>query len=158
MGSAEARKLDERAAALQENYALPGRFLRRNDDIAVFGPLSLFDAISTIARKGLTMQRYKGLGEMTAEQLWETTLDRNVRSLLQVKLKDVTEAEDIFVRLMGDVWSRAAPSSRKTRSRSPTSIFDRAGASIRKRCDAAHTARLLAYALPRCRWQPLPCR
>lgn len=103
VGSAEARKLDERAAFLQENYALPARFLRRNDDIAVHGPLTLFDAISTIARKGLTMQRYKGLGEMTAGQLWETTLDRNVRSLLQVKLKDVTEAEDIFVRLMGDV-------------------------------------------------------
>ena len=81
----------------------PARFLRRNEDIPVYGPLTLFDAVSTIARKGLTMQRYKGLGEMTAGQLWETTLDRNVRSLLQVKLKDVSEAEDIFVRLMGDV-------------------------------------------------------
>jgi DNA gyrase subunit B len=103
VGSAEARKLDERAASLQENYARPARFLRRQEDIAVSGPLGLFDAIATIARKGLTLQRYKGLGEMTAQQLWETTLDRNVRSLLQVKLKDVAEAEDVFVRLMGDV-------------------------------------------------------
>ncbi|PPD16223.1 MAG: DNA topoisomerase (ATP-hydrolyzing) subunit B [Methylobacterium sp.] len=103
VGSAEARKLDERTASLQENYALPARFLRRSDDIPVYGPLTLFDAISAIARKGLTLQRYKGLGEMNPNQLWETTLDRNVRSLLQVKLKDVTEAEDIFVRLMGDV-------------------------------------------------------
>jgi DNA gyrase subunit B len=103
IGSAEARKLDERAASLQETYARPARFLRRNEDIPVSGPLGLFDAISTIARKGLTLQRYKGLGEMTAQQLWETTLDRNVRSLLQVKLKDVAEAEDVFVRLMGDV-------------------------------------------------------
>jgi DNA gyrase subunit B len=103
LNSAEARKLDERTASLQEFYTQPARLLRRNDDVAVSGPLGLFDAIMTIARKGLTMQRYKGLGEMTAQQLWETTLDRNVRSLLQVKIKDVAEAEDIFVRLMGDV-------------------------------------------------------
>ena len=103
LNSAEARKLDERAASLQEFYAHPARLLRRNDDVAVNGPLGLFDAIMTIARKGLSMQRYKGLGEMTAQQLWETTLDRNVRSLLQVKIKDIAEAEDIFVRLMGDV-------------------------------------------------------
>ena len=103
INSTEARKLDERAGSLQENYETPAHLIRRNDDIAVNGPLGLFDAIMTIARKGLSMQRYKGLGEMTAQQLWETTLDRNVRSLLQVKIRDVSEAEDIFVRLMGDV-------------------------------------------------------
>ena len=103
LNSAEARKLDERAAMLQEFYATPARLSRRNDEVPVTGPLGLFDAIMTIARKGLSMQRYKGLGEMTAQQLWETTLDRNVRSLLQVKIRDVAEAEDIFVRLMGDV-------------------------------------------------------
>ncbi|KAF0231729.1 MAG: DNA gyrase subunit [Beijerinckiaceae bacterium] len=103
LNSAESRKLDERAANLQEFYAQPARLTRRNDEVPVTGPLGLFDAIMTIARKGLSMQRYKGLGEMTAQQLWETTLDRNVRSLLQVKIRDVSEAEDIFVRLMGDV-------------------------------------------------------
>ncbi|MCZ8182734.1 MAG: DNA topoisomerase (ATP-hydrolyzing) subunit B [Beijerinckiaceae bacterium] len=103
LASAEARKLDERAASLQEHYSKPARFVRRNDEMAVSGPLALFDALAGLARKGLSLQRYKGLGEMTAQQLWETTLDRNVRSLLQVKLKDLAEAEDIFVRLMGDV-------------------------------------------------------
>jgi DNA gyrase subunit B len=103
LASAEARKLDERAPSLRELYAAPARLIRRAEDVQVSGPLTLFDAIMTISRKGLTMQRYKGLGEMTATQLWETTLDRNVRSLLQVKLKDLAEAEDIFVRLMGDV-------------------------------------------------------
>jgi len=103
LASAEARKLDERAPSLQETYEKPAKFLRRGDETTVFGPLGLFDALSTIARKGLALQRYKGLGEMTAQQLWETTLDRNVRSLLQVKVRELIEAEDIFVRLMGDV-------------------------------------------------------
>ena len=65
--------------------------------------MALFDAMMATGRKGLTLQRYKGLGEMNPEQLWETTLDRNVRSLLQVKVKEVVEADDIFVKLMGDV-------------------------------------------------------
>jgi DNA gyrase subunit B len=103
LASAEARKLDERAASLQEIYGKPARLVRRADDVPVFGPLGLFETVMGIARKGLTLQRYKGLGEMNPDQLWETTLDRNVRSLLQVKLRDLAEAEDIFVRLMGDV-------------------------------------------------------
>ena len=55
------------------------------------------------ARKGVTLQRYKGLGEMNLEQLWQTTLDVNERSLLQVRVKEVDEADDIFTKLMGDV-------------------------------------------------------
>jgi DNA gyrase subunit B len=63
----------------------------------------LFEAVTNAARKGVTMQRYKGLGEMNPEQLWETTLDTDARSLLQVKIKEVDEADDIFTKLMGDV-------------------------------------------------------
>ena len=63
---------------------------------------SLFEAITASGRKGLTLQRYKGLGEMNPEQLWETTLDTDARSLLQVKVKEIDEASDIFAKLMGD--------------------------------------------------------
>ena len=69
----------------------------------IHGPLALFDAVTGLARKGLTLQRYKGLGEMTAQQLYETTLDKDVRTLLQVRVKDATDAGDLFVKLMGDV-------------------------------------------------------
>ena len=64
--------------------------------------LRRLDAVFAAGRKGLSMQRYKGLGEMNAEQLWETTLDPNVRSLLQVKVPDATDADGLFARLMGD--------------------------------------------------------
>jgi DNA gyrase subunit B len=103
LGSAEARKLDEHAASLQEVYPRPGVLRRRGDDIPIYGPVSLFDAVMAAGRKGLSLQRYKGLGEMNPEQLWETTLDTNVRSLLQVKVKEVDEADDIFTKLMGDI-------------------------------------------------------
>ena len=59
--------------------------------------------MTEFGRKGVSTQRYKGLGEMNPEQLWETTLDANVRSLLQVRVKEVDEADDIFTKLMGDV-------------------------------------------------------
>jgi DNA gyrase subunit B len=69
----------------------------------VYGPVDLFEAVTDAGRKGITLQRYKGLGEMNPEQLWETTLDTDARSLLQVKVKEVDEADDIFTKLMGDV-------------------------------------------------------
>jgi DNA gyrase subunit B len=104
LNSADARRLDEYAAALQGAYAKPGTLRRKGEDvpITIHGPVSLFEAITTSGRKGLTMQRYKGLGEMNPEQLWETTLDLNARSLLQVKVKEIDEASDIFAKLMGD--------------------------------------------------------
>ena len=101
--SSEARKLDERAENLREIFMAPATLVRRGDEAALSGPIALYEAMNAIGRKGLAIQRYKGLGEMNAEQLWETTLDRNARSLLQVRVKEAAEADDIFVKLMGDV-------------------------------------------------------
>ena len=103
LGSADARELDEYAASPQEIYPRPGVLRRKGEETAIHGPVSLFDALMSAARKGITMQRYKGLGEMNPGQLWETTLDTNARSLLQVKVKEVDEADDIFTKLMGEL-------------------------------------------------------
>jgi DNA gyrase subunit B len=103
LGSADARKLDQYANNLQDVYAKPGTFRRKGDETPIFGPVGLFDAVTAVGRKGISLQRYKGLGEMNPEQLWETTLDVNARSLLQVRVKEVDEADDIFTKLMGDV-------------------------------------------------------
>jgi DNA gyrase subunit B len=103
LGSADARKLDEHAAHLREVYAKPGLLRRKGDETPIFGPVGLFEAVTDAGRKGLSLQRYKGLGEMNPNQLWETTLDTNARSLLQVRVKEVDEADDIFTKLMGDV-------------------------------------------------------
>ncbi len=103
LGSADARKLDEYAATLQETYPRTGTLRRKDSETPIHGPVSLFEAVTDTGRKGISMQRYKGLGEMNPEQLWETTLDTNVRSLLQVRVKEVDEADDIFTKLMGDV-------------------------------------------------------
>jgi DNA gyrase subunit B len=103
LASSEARKLTERAHDLREIFAGQAFLLRRGDEAAVSGPTALYEAMNSQGRKGLTIQRYKGLGEMNAEQLWETTLDREARSLLQVRVKEAAEADDIFVKLMGDV-------------------------------------------------------
>jgi DNA gyrase subunit B len=102
LGSADARKLDEYAASLQEAYRRPGVFRRKDEQTAIHGPVSLFDTVTNAGRKGLSLQRYKGLGEMNPEQLWETTLDTNARSLLQVNVKDVADANTMFDELMGD--------------------------------------------------------
>lgn len=104
LGSADARKLDDYAVKLQESYPKTTGVLRRKDaETSIHGPVSLFEAVTDAGRKGVALQRYKGLGEMNPGQLWETTLDTNERSLLQVKIKEVDEADDIFTKLMGDV-------------------------------------------------------
>ena len=103
LGSADARKLDEYGVRLQEAYARPGLLRRKDSETPIYGPIGLFETVTESARKGVALQRYKGLGEMNPDQLWETTLDTNERSLLQVKVKEVDEADDIFTKLMGDV-------------------------------------------------------
>jgi len=102
IGSSDARHIDQLSARLKETYTVPPVLRRKDGQIEISGPRALLDAIFAAGRKGLSMQRYKGLGEMNAEQLWETTLDPNVRSLLQVKVTDATDADGLFARLMGD--------------------------------------------------------
>jgi len=105
LGSADARKLDDFAPALQAAFPrpTPPAVLRRKDETtSIYGPVGLFDAVIAAGRKGVSLQRYKGLGEMNPGQLWETTLDIDVRSLLQVKIKEVDEANMLFDELMGD--------------------------------------------------------
>jgi DNA gyrase subunit B len=103
IGSADARKLDRMAVDLQAAYLSSGQLKRKDDTREVRSPSELLAVIFEWARKGVTMQRYKGLGEMNAEQLWETTLDENARTLLQVKVEHADEADDLFTKLMGEL-------------------------------------------------------
>ena len=101
--SGEARRLSAHTPGLQEVYAKPADLVRRDRKQKIYGPVDLLNAILTEGEKGLSLQRYKGLGEMNPNQLWETTLDPEARTLLQVKIDDLAEADDIFTKLMGDV-------------------------------------------------------
>ena len=103
LGSLDARRLNERHAHLVEVYDKQAKLKRKDKVEVVSGPRSLLDAVYETGRKGIELQRYKGLGEMNPEQLWETTLDPDVRTLLQVKVGDLAEADEIFAKLMGDV-------------------------------------------------------
>ena len=101
--SSEARKLDAKAGDLQKLYMRHGVLVVKDKEVSITGPVSLVDTIMLAGRKGIGMQRYKGLGEMNPEQLWETTLDPNARSLLQVRVNHADEAEEVFSTLMGDM-------------------------------------------------------
>ncbi|MGZ6042585.1 MAG: DNA topoisomerase (ATP-hydrolyzing) subunit B [Asticcacaulis sp.] len=103
MVSPDARRLGERAEGLGELYRDIAIFTRKDKTSDIRGPLDLVAAILDAGRKGMSIQRYKGLGEMNAEQLWETTLDKDARTLLQVKVNHADEADDMFSKLMGDL-------------------------------------------------------
>ena len=101
--SAEALRLDADIAKLREAYDRVGALAGRDKTYPITGPVSLVEAVMELGRRGIEVQRYKGLGEMNPEQLWETTLDPDVRSLLQVKISHADSAEETFSTLMGDL-------------------------------------------------------
>ncbi len=101
--SSDARRLLDEAPHLQKLYLGHGKLIVKEKEHSITGPLSLVDTVMDLGRRGVGMQRYKGLGEMNPEQLWETTLDPNVRSLLQVKVSQLDDAEEVFSTLMGDI-------------------------------------------------------
>ncbi len=101
--SGEARRLSEVSMETRDIYKDPAKLSRKERELLVQGPIDLLRAILAEGEKGLTLQRYKGLGEMNPDQLWETTLDHEARTLLQVKVGDLADADDIFTKLMGDV-------------------------------------------------------
>ena len=103
IASSDALRLDQRAGHLQDIYAKPAMLRRKETEIELHSPTELLDAVFEAGRKGISIQRYKGLGEMNPEQLWETTLDVNVRSLLKVHVRELDQADDMFTKLMGDV-------------------------------------------------------
>ena len=103
VGSGEARSINRASAELKALYDRPGRLLIKEKETAVHGPSSLFEGVLDAGRRGLSVQRYKGLGEMNPDQLWETTLDPAARTLLQVRIEHLEDADQVFSTLMGDV-------------------------------------------------------
>ena len=103
IASADARRLDAMAGALQAVYLDPASLTIKDQKITVGTPLQLLDTVLAHGQQGISLQRYKGLGEMNPDQLWQTTLDRDARALLQVRVQDVAESNDLFEQLMGDV-------------------------------------------------------
>ncbi len=104
LATPDARRLAERAEAIGALY--DGRCILRHEktgDVSVHGPESLLAAVLAAGERGIKIQRYKGLGEMNPEQLWETTLDPNARLLLQVRVEHADTADEMFTKLMGDV-------------------------------------------------------
>lgn len=103
LNTAEVRQLDRLKTVLEETFVGIPTFKVKEDNIPITGPLALVDLVLERGKKGFSIQRYKGLGEMNPEQLKETTLDPEVRTLLQVKIEHLDAASEIFSTLMGDV-------------------------------------------------------
>jgi DNA gyrase subunit B len=101
--SGEARRLSQVSRETREVFENPSEFVRKEKSKTIHGPMDLLSTILADGEKGQSLQRYKGLGEMNPDQLWETTLDPEARTLLQVKVEDMAEADDLFTKLMGDV-------------------------------------------------------
>ena len=101
--SAEVRAIAGILADLREIFEKGAEFVAKDKSWKINGPVDLVNAVMEFGRRGISIQRYKGLGEMNPDQLWETTLDPNVRSLLQVKVNHADEAEEVFSTLMGDI-------------------------------------------------------
>jgi DNA gyrase subunit B len=101
--SAEARRLDADGDSLRQTYDRAGTLAARDKTTPITGPTSLVEAVMELGRRGIEVTRYKGLGEMNPEQLWETTLDPEVRALLQVRVSHADSAEETFSTLMGDL-------------------------------------------------------
>jgi DNA gyrase subunit B len=101
--SADARKIRSMVDKLEDIYGGVAKLTRKELVSDIFGPSSLFEVVSAAGRKGVSLQRYKGLGEMNPSQLWETTLDPNARTLLQVQIKDSDDHDRLFSELMGDL-------------------------------------------------------
>jgi DNA gyrase subunit B len=101
--SVEARAIDRHAGDLQQNYSQHGNLVAKDKEFTITGPVALIDLITDLGRKGVSMPRYKVLGDMNPDHFWETTLDPDARTLLQVRATHADAAEDVFSTLMGDV-------------------------------------------------------
>jgi DNA gyrase subunit B len=99
----DARWLDERRKIFETDFAEPAKLFFDSTEVVARGPMAALDRIIAQGRRGLTIQRFKGLGEMNPEQLWNTTLNPEARTLLKVRVDDVEDAETVFSTLMGDV-------------------------------------------------------